>query len=172
MGVQQLGAALIAIFALVVGPALAAPIPTFDNPKALLEAVYAQIKAGENWETFDSDAAFSDLDAFSTELYAAFAAADSKVKAAGDEIGVVDFSPFINGQDSAGMDFAVGEPKVKGGRATATVGISGYQEQEIQFELINEGARGWKVDDIILPGYDGEAEWRLSDYFADPQATQ
>jgi hypothetical protein len=159
---------LLGLFA---APAFAAPIPVFDDPKALLEAVYAQIKAGENWETFDQNAAFDDLDSFSTTLHAAFLKADADMKASGDEIGVLDFSPFINGQDAGGMDFAVGEPKVKGERASVAVAVTGYQQQEIRFELVDEGAEGWKVDDIILPGYDGEPEWRLSDYFADPRAS-
>lgn len=163
------------VFALLLGlfaaPALSAPIPTFDDPKALLEAVYAQIKAGENWETFDQDAAFDTLDAFSDDLHASFLAADAKVKAEGDEIGILDFSPFINGQDSGGMDFAVGDAKIKGDRAAIAVAITGYQYQTIRFELVDEGAKGWKVEDIILPGYDGEPDWRLSEYFADPLAS-
>lgn len=160
---------LLGLFAV---PALAAPIPTFDDPKALLEAIYAQIEAEENWETFDQDGAFDTLDAFSSQLHSALLKADKTVKADGYEMGVLDFSPFINGQDSGGMDFAVGAPKIKGGRAIISVLITGYQEQTIGFELVNDGAvAGWKVDDIILPGYDGEPDWRLSDYFADPLAS-
>lgn len=159
------------LFALVLGlfaaPALAVPIPVFDDPKALLEAVYAQIKAGEDWETFDQDAAFDTLDAFSSELHAAYLEADADIKAAGNEMGALDFSPFINGQDSGGMDFAVGEPKIKGNRATLAVAITGYEEQQIGFELIDEGASGWKIDDIILPGYPGDPALRLTQYFAD-----
>ena len=158
-------ALLLGLFA---APALSAPIPTFDDPKALLEAVYAQIKAGENWETFDQDAAFETLDSMSSTLHAAFLKADEAVKADGNEMGVLDFSPFINGQDSGGMDFAVGDPKLKGDRAAIAVVITGYQNQTIRFELVDEGATGWKVEDIILPGYDGEPDWRLSEYFADP----
>lgn len=164
---RLLVALLLGLFA---APALSAPIPTFDDPKALLDAVYAQIRAGENWETFDQDAAFDTLDAFSSDLHAAFLKADEAVKADGNEMGILDFSPFINGQDSGGTDFAVGDAKLKGGRATIAVVLTGYQNQTIRFELIDEGAKGWKVDDVILPGYDGEPEWRLADYFANPLA--
>nr|WP_295886173.1 hypothetical protein [uncultured Devosia sp.] len=149
-------------------PAFAAPIPKFDDPRALLVAIYDQIEAAEDWENFDSDAAFSDLDAFSTALHASFTAADAAMKADGNEMGVLDFSPFINGQDSAGMDFAVGEPKVKRDRAVIAVDITGYQPKQITFELVDEGTRGWKIDDIILPGYDGSEPERISDYFANP----
>ena len=149
-------------------PAFAAPIPKFDDPRALLVAIYDQIEASEDWANFDSDAAFSALDAFSTTLYASFTAADEALKADGNEMGVLDFSPFINGQDSAGMDFAVGEPKVKRDRAVIAVDITGYQPKQITFELVNEGVKGWKIDDIILPGYDGSEPERISDYFANP----
>lgn len=154
--------------ALLAAPVLAAPIPSFDDPRDLLIAVYEQIEASENWETFDSDAAFDEVEAFSTELYASFAAADAALKAEGNEIGVLDFSPFINGQDSGGMEFSVGQPKIKGGRAVIVVDITGYQHQQITFELVDDGARGWKVDDIILPGYDGAPPERISSYFANP----
>jgi hypothetical protein len=149
-------------------PAFAAPIPKFDDPRALLVAIYDQIEAAEDWENFDSDAAFDELDAFSTALHASFVAADEAIKAGGEEIGVLDFSPFINGQDSAGMDFAIGEPKIKRDRAVIAVDITAYQHQQITFELVDEGTRGWKIDDIILPGYETPETERISDYFANP----
>lgn len=149
--------------------AWAAPIPSFDSPRALLEAIYGQIEASQDWETFDSDAAFRETEAFSARLTALYEAADAEIKADGSEIGVLDFSPFINGQESGGMTFAVGEPKVKGGRAAAVVEIGGHAPQQLRFELVDDGAAGWKVDDIILPGYDGGPDWRLSEYFADPR---
>jgi hypothetical protein len=149
-------------------PAFAAPIPKFDDPRALLVAIYDQIEASENWESFDRDAAFREVEAFSAELHASFIAADEAVKAEGNEMGVLDFSPFINGQDSGGMDFAVGGPKTKGGRAVIVVDITGPRHQQIIFELVDDGAMGWKVDDIILPGYDGSPPERISDYFANP----
>ena len=156
------------LLTLLSAPAFAAPIPKFDDPRALLVAIYDQIEASEDWENFDSDAAFNELDAFSTTLHASFVAADEALKADGQDIGVLDFSPFINGQDSAGMDFAVGEPKIKRDRAIIAVDITGYQPKRITFELIDEGEKGWKIEDIILPGYDGSGPERLSDYFANP----
>ena len=67
------------------------------------------------------------------------------------------------------MDFAIGVPKIKGSRAVIAVEVTGYQSQRITFELVDEGAHGWKVDDIILPGYDGSEPLRISDYFANPR---
>lgn len=153
-------------------PAAAAPIPVFDDPKALLEAIYEQIAAYEDWDSFDPDAAFDDTEAFSTGLSAQLKEADRIVKADGSEMGALDFSPFINGQDSGGMAFTVGEPKVKGGRASAQVEITlmGEPHKTIGFELVDEGRRGWKIDDIILPPFEDGVPLRLSDYLADPLA--
>lgn len=159
------------LLGLLAAPAFAAPIPVFDDPKALLEAIYAQIEAGENWETFDQDAAFETLDAFSSGLHAAYLEGDADIKASGNEMGILDFSPFINGQDSAGMDFAVGEPEIKDDRAFVTVAITGYEPQEIEFELVHEGSSGWKIDDILLQDYPGDPLLRLSQYFADRRDT-
>lgn len=98
--------------------------------------------------------------------------ADRIVKADGSEMGALDFSPFINGQDSGGMAFTIGEPKVKGDRATAEVEITllGEPHQTIGFELVDEGRDGWKIDDIILPPFENGLPLRLSDYLADPLA--
>ncbi|WIJ26526.1 hypothetical protein [Devosia sp. RR2S18] len=149
-------------------PAAAAPIPTFGSPKALLDAIYAQIEASEDWETYDADAAFDEIESFSARLMSLHTAANADVLPG--DIGVLDFSPFIYGQDSGGMDFDVGAPKIKGDRAASTVQATGHENFSIRFELVDEGAAGWKVDDIILPGFDGGSEWRLSDYLRDPEA--
>lgn len=157
---------------LLAAPVAAAPIATFDHPKALLEAIYDQIAAYEDWDTFDPDAAFDDTEAFSAELSARLEEADRIVKADGSEMGALDFSPFINGQDSGGMAFTIGEPKVKGSRATAEVEITllGEPHQNVGFELVEEGRSGWKIDDIILPPFENGLPLRLSDYLADPLA--
>jgi hypothetical protein len=158
---------------LIAAPAVAAPIATFDDPKALLEAIYDQIASyEENWEDFDPDASFDDRQAFSDGLSALLEEADRIVKADDSEMGALDFSPFINGQDSGGMAFTIGEPKVKGDRATAEVEITllGESHQTIGFELVDEGRDGWKIDDIILPPFENGLPLRLSDYLADPLA--
>jgi hypothetical protein len=160
-------AAIALLLGLLAAPAFAAPIPIFNDPKALLEAVYAQIKASENGETYDQDAAFDTLEAFSSDLYAAFLEADADVRAAGNDLGALDFSPFLDGPDSEGRYFAVGDPTIEGGRATLTVVVTGNDPEEIGFELVEEGARGWKVDDVILPGYPGDPSLRLTQYFID-----
>lgn len=166
---------LLALLALLLAtPVVAAPIPIFDSPQALLEEVYEQIEASEDWENFDFDAAFDEQEAFSARLTALLDAANEKFYATGDEMGALDFSPFINGQDSGGMDFAIGEAKTKGDRSIIVVDIAieGAPWHEITFHLVDEGAAGWKVDDILLPMGDAEGSWSLAEYLADPSLPQ
>jgi hypothetical protein len=157
-------------------PALARPIPIFDNPKALLEAVYDQIKSYEESYfngTYDPDANFDDVESFSTHLGALLVEADEKVHATGSEMGALDFSPFINGQDSSDQTYVLYEPKIKGSRAVTDVDIisGGRVLYKITFHFVDEGAdRGWKIDEILLPSGDAAGTWSLSEYLADPLA--
>lgn len=153
-------------------PALAAPIPVFDAPKPLLEAIYAQI---ESYDDASANGAsnFDDVESFSTRLGTLLREADEKLFATGSEMGALDFSPFINGQDSGGQDYVIHDPKVKGARAVADVDIllSGDPLYRITFHFVDEGVeRGWKIDDILLPMGDMQGTWPLSEYLADPLA--
>lgn len=152
-------------------PALAAPVPIFDEPKALLEAVYAQIEQYGSTDDYGPADYFEDEETFSTPLRALLDEANEKVWATGSEMGALDFSPFINGQDSGGQTYVVHDPKVKGGRAVGDVDIllSGDPLYTITFQLVDEGAaRGWKIDDILLPNGDSAGSWPLSEYLASP----
>lgn len=161
-------------FSLMALPALAAPIPVFDEPKALLDAIYGQLESYEaayTNGTFDPDDSFDDVESFSIRLGTMLREADEKLFATGSEMGALDFSPFINGQDSGGQTYIVHDPKVKGDRAVTDVEIlqSGDPLYTITFQLIDEGsARGWKIDEILLPNGDSEGTWPLSEYLASP----
>ena len=163
--------ALVSIVLFMLAPAaMAAPVPVFQSPADLLDAVYAQHEGGGT-DDYDPDAYFAETDTFSARLASLYAEADAKFQAAGDEMGALDFSPFINGQDSGGLSFAVAPPKAKGDRAVTDVGISldGDLLYTVTFHFVDEGSeRGWKVDDILLPMGDAEGTWSLAEYFADP----
>lgn len=158
---------------LVALPAHAAPGPVFDEPRALLEAVYAQIEQFGSTDDYDPDDYFEDDETFSMQLRALLDEANEKVWATGSEMGALDFSPFINGQDSGGQTYVIHDPKVKGSRAIVDVDIllSGDPLYTITFQMVDEGAeRGWKIDDILLPNGDSEGTWPLSEYLASPLA--
>ena len=165
--------AVLAVLVAMAFPAMAAPIPRFDDPRALLEAVYAGITAMEDWENYDPDDWFDEDEAFSARLAELHRRADEIVMADGSEMGALDFSPFIYGQDSGGLSYDIADPKVKGDRATGRVRIllEGEVLHTLGFEFVDEPEAGWKVDDIIMPDYDTNSTWRLSAYFADPLAS-
>ena len=167
---MRLIAALLA-FLVAATPAFAAQLPRFDDPKALLEAVYGDYLAMEDWDSYDPDAAIDEDGTFSARLAELHRKADEIVMADGSEMGALDFSPFIYGQDSGGLTYDIGTPKIKGDRATTSVVIllAGEKLHTIGFEFVDEGAPGWKIDDIIMPGEEGST-WRLSEYFTDPLA--
>lgn len=145
----------------------AAPPPRFETPQALLDGVYAEIEASNDWENYDYDKGFDPHDTFSSGLKAEVAAADAIVNPTGEYMGALDFSPFIHGQDSGGLTFEIAAPTIKRGRAAAlvTVLLEGKPHYDIRVEMVEE-SDGWKVDDFVLPG-EGSL-WRLSDYLADP----
>jgi len=144
-------------------PALAADAPRFDNPRDLLETVYEQIEA-QDW---DSDGHFDERDLFSASLKAQLAAADQEQIAQGNEMGALDFSPFIDGQDAGGMEFQIGEPDIRGNRAVAEVRILNSDDWLLYFDLIDEKKAGWKVADIMASRY-GQKSWQLTELLADP----
>lgn len=119
------------------------------GPKAVLEEIYAQYASNGPDE----------VSYFSDSLKGLLAAEQERTPAG--EVGALDFSPFINGQDWAGLQFAIGEPVANGDSATANVDILGARPQSVIITLIRQ-SDGWKVDDII--GQEAGVEsWRLSE---------
>jgi hypothetical protein len=170
--VQLMRRTLALLAALLATPALAeVPIPTFHSPEALLDAVYGQIEASLDWETFDWENSFQERDAFSARLTKLLNEANEKFYATGDEIGALDFSPFSYSQDPGGMEFTFRDAKTKGDRSVITVDIAleGAAWNSLTFHLVDDGDAGWKVDDILLPLEDvSTGTWSLAEYLADP----
>lgn len=142
---------------LMAGAAQAQP---FDSPKALLESAYSSYQT----EIFPDDP----LALYSEGLKALFR--EEEARTPEGEVGALDFDPFINGQDYAGMhDFKVGEPApVAGDPDTMTDRVTFLADKRpemIDFVLVKENG-GWLIDDIIHPAHDGEEGWRLSEILA------
>ncbi len=128
----------------------------FTSPKALLEDAYKSYATDE----FPDDL----MVYYSSALKALWATADAKV--ADDEVGAVDFDPFINAQDYEITGLAIGDPVTAAdGSVTVTVTFVNMGEaQTMEFTLVQEGA-GWLVDDVaaLTPGY----EFRLSELLSE-----
>lgn len=145
-------AVLLALIGLLFAPlAVAQPYAT---PKALLEAAYSPYFT----EEFPDDPHAL----YSSRLKALWASADRESE---DEVGAVNFDPFINAQDYQIENLVIGEEIALGdGRMTVPVGFLNMGEpQALDFTLVREGG-GWLVDDIAAttPGYEFQLSELLS----------
>ncbi len=146
------------VAAMVPALANAAPVRTFDTPKALLDYAYAPYATG-NFQD-DNDVLYS------KSLNALFAA-DAARTPAGD-IGAIDFDVFVNGQDYQLTQLSIGEPMPEEGGVTVPVTFKNFDTPEsLLFHLVREEG-GWKINDI--ESLTAEAAWRLSVLLADDPA--
>lgn len=68
-----------------------------------------------------------------------------------DEVGVLDFDPFYNAQDTQIKNFRVGEPKIEGGRASVPVTFQNFDRQETLTYVLVRRNSTWKISDINYP---------------------
>lgn len=130
----------------------------FDDPKALVEAIYQPYQAGQQ---------HGDIGQFySSRLKQLFADQGSNAAAEVDttgSIGVhasVDFNPFIDGDHALLLDVTIGQPVIVGDQALVTVGFHNFDQPTLlSLSLVRE-PDGWKVDDVTSMG--GEENWMLS----------
>lgn len=142
--------------ALLLGPmaaALAAPV--FDDPRALIEYVYAPyLNESDPFPDDPSEIYSPTLKQLWDEMSA---------KSEESEVPIIDFDPIINAQDYELTDFVVADPVIEADSATVVVSFSNLGEpQELHFELIRGGG-GWQIDDIEATGDNG---WRFSELLA------
>lgn len=133
----------------------AAAQPVFDDPRGLVEHVYAGYLKDE-------------VPGYPTELFTPtlrklWDDLEAREAASGDV--ELDFDPFINGQDFQLSDFTVDDPLIEGDTATVVVSFLNYgTAEEMRFTLVR-GADGWKIDD--LESLSGDFTYRLSELLAD-----
>lgn len=127
-------AALVAAFA---GPVAAAD---FTDPAKLVAAIYDQYKTGVEYP--DDDFIRSQQSGRLNALY------DADAREAGDDIGRIDFDPYVNGQDYDISKLVIHPPYLAGGKAVVNVTFSNMDTpQDLGILLVKEGM-AWKVDDI------------------------
>lgn len=120
---------------LLAAPAVAAD---YSDPKALVEALYAGYQPPNEFPP--------DMSALQSKRLNGLFAADAKE--AGDEVGRIDFDPFINGQDYEVTKVEIGEPLIAAGKALVKVNVVNFgKPDEFGLLLIKEGD-AWKVDDV------------------------
>lgn len=143
-------------FAALVAPGIAS---AFDDPKALLDAVYKPYIEGQRPASFDTNfsARLKLLYAKSLESHVAEASTD------GPDVGrspLLAFDPFIEGQHSLLLDLAITDPVVSGTHAVATVSFHNFDHASVLAVSMVKEPDGWKVDDIASLG--GTQNWLLS----------
>jgi hypothetical protein len=154
-----------AIIAVVVLAILSAPAFAFDDPKALVTAIYAP------YQTPGAAAAQDPAQYYSERLkgllsgHAAKAATDALSSPdagtdTGDAAPALSFNPFIAAQHSLLMDLSIGEPIVMSDKAMVTVSFHNFDQATLLSLSLVKDPDGWKVDDVASLGQ-GE-HWLLS----------
>lgn len=128
----------------------------YDNPKALVEAIYAPIQRGEQGTDFSPF--------YSEALKATFANFAEQEAATAATMGGgaahKPFNPFIDGDSYLVNDLYIGEPVIIGDDASVTVSYHNFDHPALLNITLTRGPDGWKVDDVASMGT-GE-RWLLS----------
>jgi hypothetical protein len=142
-------------------PVAAAPV--LESPEALIEYAYRPYADG----TFPEDP----FELYSPSLRALVN--EANMRTGEDEVGAIDFDPFIDAQDYDGVAAVIrstvpSTDAAMGNRADVDVTVTNFGEDaELTFSLVETG-NGWLIDDIAR--VDGDAPWRLSEILADDPA--
>lgn len=148
------------IIAVFLALGLAGAAHAHDDPKALLEAIYAPYKAGQT--PGDREQYYS---ARLRGLYAANIERQSVDSRTGTGVDtnapdLVGFDPFIEGDHALLLDLAISTPVVQGDRALSTVTFHNFDHTSLLAITMKREQDGWKVDDIASMGSD--QNWLLS----------
>lgn len=154
---MRLNLAWVAAGMLIGAPALAAE--RFDDPKALVTAIYAEYRPGAHASAPNSF--------YSTRLQALFdQAVENKVFADAAAVSgapfVPDqmFNPFVSDASALLFDVSIGEASIIDDRAMVTVSYHNFDHPRLLSIAAVREADGWKVDDVAAMG--SEDHWLLS----------
>ena len=123
----------------------------YDDPKALVDAIYAP------YTTLGAAREQDPAQYYSERLRGLVA-----TNAAGGEgaAPVLDFNPFIGAQQALLRDLVVSAPVLQGDRAVVTVSFGNFDSLNLLALSLVKDPDGWKVDDVASLG-EGE-NWLLS----------
>ena len=140
------------VLALITAPALA-----FDDPKALVTAIYAPYQTPGKATDQDPAQYYSErlkglVSSHAAKAASALLESSNTGTDTGDVAPVLGFNPFIAGQQSLLMDLRVGEPTVINDKATITVSFHNFDQATMLALSLVKAADGWKVDDVASLG--------------------
>jgi len=145
---------------------LSAPAFAFDDPQALVAAIYAPYQTPGAAAGQDPTQYYSERLKGLVSGHAAKAAAnildhgENSQPGTGPIAPALSFNPFINAQHSLLMDLSIGTPIVIKNKALVTVAFSNFDHATLLSLSLVKDPDGWKVDDIASLG-EGE-NWLLS----------
>jgi hypothetical protein len=142
-----------------------APAFAFDDPKALVAAIYAPYQAASAAKDQDPTQFYSERLKGLVSAHAAKAARDvlstpDAGKDTGDVAPVLSFNPFVGAQHSLLIDLSIGAPVLLGDKAMVAVSFHNFDQATLLSLSLVKDADGWKVDDVASLG-EGE-HWLLS----------
>ena len=153
---------LVAVLLMVLsGPAFA-----FDEPKALVAAIYAPYQtpgaaADQDPAQYYSERLKGLVSGHAAKAADALLTGDAENAAdTGPVAPALSFNPFIDAQHSLLMDLQISEPIVMKNKAVVTVNFSNFDHATILSLSLVKDPDGWKVDDVASLG-EGE-NWLLS----------
>lgn len=148
------------ILGLLLALGLVGAAAAYDEPRALLEAIYAPYGAGKS--PGDREQYYSErlkgLYAANLERHAINAKTGAQIDP--NAPSMVDFDPFIEGNHALLLDLNIGTPVVRRDRALATVTFHNFDHTSLLAITMKREQGGWKVDDIASMG--SEQNWLLS----------
>ena len=141
------------------------PALAFDDPKALVTAIYAPYQTPGQAAEQDPAQYYSERLKGLVSGQAAKAARDAASnpdagRNTGDAAPALTFNPFIAAQHSLLMDLNIGEPVVMGDKAMIAVSFHNFDQASLLSLSLIKDADGWQVDDVASLGQ-GE-HWLLS----------
>jgi hypothetical protein len=139
--------------AIAVAVAFVSPAAAFDDPKALVTAIYAPY-------TTLGAAREQDPAQYYSERLRGLVATNAAPGPDAQAAQVLDFNPFIGAQQALLRDLVVGEPVLLDGKAMVTVAFTNFDHANLLALSLVKEAEGWKVDDVASLG-EGE-NWLLS----------
>lgn len=150
---------ILAVFAAMAMVPCAWAAERFDNPKALVAAIYDDYQLGQ---TVADPTVY-----YSTQLKAIFDQAvendvfSSDAAMSGSEFTIdAVFNPFLPDVNALLFDVHIGEPAQIDDRAVINVSYHNFDEPRLLSIAMVREAEGWKVDDVSSMG--SEEHWLLS----------
>jgi hypothetical protein len=145
---RQIAGRAVALLALLAGLAMATPVPARAadaEAEALLKGIYDAYVGKKDGVDFTNEAEEKRI--FTPEL-AGLVANDVAESTKRDEVGRLDFDPFINGQDWEVKSVAFSFDQTAPDRISATAKFDNFDTPEtVRYELVKT-AEGWRIGDI------------------------